>query len=64
MPQVIIKEHPTSPDTHKLVMIVHKGRVYASAWAEPFPTKSDAIKAWKDDRKAFLPFDESTGKYL
>jgi uncharacterized membrane protein (UPF0127 family) len=49
---------------HKLVKIYRNGRVYAATYAEPFPTKESAKADYLADPRSFLPFDESTGKYL
>jgi len=61
--QIEIRNHPASP-AHKIVKAVSRGRVYAVATAEPFPSIEEAQQWWKDDRKAFRPFDETTGRYL
>jgi hypothetical protein len=61
--QIEIRNHPTSP-AHKIVKAVSRGRVYAVTSAEPFPTLEEAQQWWKDDRKAFRPYDETTGRYL
>jgi uncharacterized membrane protein (UPF0127 family) len=49
---------------HKLVKIYRNGRVYAATYAEPFPTQESARADYLADPRSFLPFDESTGKYL
>jgi uncharacterized membrane protein (UPF0127 family) len=49
---------------HKLVKIYRNGRVYAATYADPFPTRESAKADYLDDPRSFLPFDESTGKYL
>jgi hypothetical protein len=61
--QIEILEHPTSVH-HKLVMAISRGRVYAVTFAEPFPTLEEARQLWREDRKAFEPYDETTGRYL
>jgi hypothetical protein len=58
-----IIDHPTSA-AHKIVKAVSRGRVYAVTYAEPFPTEEEARQLWTTDRKAFLPYDETTGRYL
>jgi hypothetical protein len=60
---ITIVAHPTSP-AYKLVKVESRGRVYAVTFAEPFPTLEEARQLWRDDRKAFLPYDETTGRYL
>ena len=61
---ITIHNHPTSPN-HKIVKAVTaRGYVYAVTTAEPFPTQAEAEQWWKDDRKAFEPYDETTGRYL
>jgi hypothetical protein len=60
---ITIVDHPTSP-AHKLVKAIARGRVYAVTFAEPFPTLEEARQLWREDRKAFLPYDETTGRYL
>jgi hypothetical protein len=64
MPSIEIINHPTSP-AHKIVKaITARGRVYAVTFAEPFPTEAEARQLWREERRAFRPFDESTGRYL
>jgi hypothetical protein len=58
-----IINHPTSP-AHKIVKAISRGRVYAVTFAEPFPTEDEARQLWREERRAFRPFDESTGRYL
>lgn len=63
MIQVEIKRHPFHPETHRLVKVIHHGRVYATSWAEPFPTEAEVRQAWRSARRQFRPYDESTGRY-
>jgi len=49
---------------HKLVKIYRNGRVYAATYAEPFSSKESAKADYLADPRSFLPFDESTGRYL
>lgn len=48
---------------HKLVKIYRNGRVYASTYAEPFPTKETALADFKSNPKSFEPYNEATGEY-
>ena len=57
-----IVNHPTSP-AYKVVKVVSRGRVYAVTYAEPFPTEAEARQLWREERKAFRPYDETTGRY-
>ena len=62
--QIDIVDHPTSP-AHKLVKaITSQGRVCAVTSAELFPTIAEARQLWQEKRKLFLPYDETTGRYL
>ena len=63
MAHITIMNHPTSP-AHKIVKAVSRGRVYAVTFAEPFPTDEEAQQLWRDERRAFRPYDEMTGRYL
>jgi len=63
VPQIDIRNHPTSP-AHKIVKAIVRGRVYAVTSAEPFPTVEEAQQLWRERRKLFLPYDETTGRYL
>ena len=63
VPQIEILNHPTSP-AHKIVKAISRGRVYAVTFAEPFPTVEDARELWRTERRAFRPYDETTGRYL
>jgi hypothetical protein len=47
-----------------LVKIYRHGRVYAATYAEPWPTLESARADYLAEPRSFLPFDESTGKYL
>ena len=58
-----IINHPTS-SAHKIVKAISRGRVYAVTFAEPFPPEAEARQLWREERRAFRPFDESTGRYL
>jgi hypothetical protein len=49
---------------HKLVKIIKGGRVYAATYAEPFPTRESAIRDYLNKPKDFLPYNETTGRYL
>jgi hypothetical protein len=63
MASITIINHPTSCN-HKIVKAVTRGRVYAVTTAEPFPSLEEAQQWWKEDCKAFRPYDETTGRYL
>jgi hypothetical protein len=63
VPQIALCNHPTSP-AHTIVKAISRGRVYAVTFAEPFPTIEEAQQLWREDRKAFRPYDETTGRYL
>jgi len=63
IPQIEIKAHPTRA-AHKIVKAISRGRVYAVTFAEPFPTVEEAQQLWRAERRAFRPYDESTGRYV
>ena len=63
MAHIEIIQHPTSAN-HKIVKAISRGRVYAVTTTEPFPSLEEAQQWWREDRKAFRPFDETTGCYL
>ena len=63
VPQIEIRNHPTS-SAHKVVKAIMRGRVYAVTFAEPFPTIEEAQQLWREERRAFRPYDETTGCYL
>ena len=64
-PYIVIEPHPTHPETHKVVKVTTaRGYVYASTWAEPFPSEEEARVAWRENRRAFAPYDETSGRYL
>lgn len=62
VPHIEIVSHPTSA-AHKLVKAITRGRVYAVTFAEPFPTVEAVQALWRENRKAFRPYDETTGRY-
>ncbi len=63
METIEVINHPTSQQ-HKIYKVCSKGRVYAVTFAQPFPIKEDILKYFKNDRRNFHPFDESTNTYL
>lgn len=44
-------------------MVERRGRIYACTWAET-PTPGQVAQAWREDRRAFRPYDQSSGAYL
>jgi hypothetical protein len=58
---VVIQDTSTG---HKLVKIYRNGRVFATHYAEPFPTKESAITDYVNNPKKFDPYDESAGTYM
>lgn len=62
--KITIAPHPKRPDTHKLVKIESRGKVYAAAWAEPFPDEAEVRRAWRENRRVFQPYDESAGTFI
>ena len=63
VPQIEIRNHPTST-AHKIVKVISRQRVYALTSAEPFPSVEEARQLWREERRAFQPYDETTGRYL
>jgi hypothetical protein len=63
MIHVTIRQHPTSPK-HQVATVQSRGRIYAVTYAEPFPTEDAVRSLWRAERKAFRPYDETTGRYL
>jgi hypothetical protein len=62
--KITIEPYAKYPETHRLVKVEVKGRVWAIAWAKPWPTPQQAEDAWITDRAAFEPYDESTGTFI
>jgi hypothetical protein len=61
--QIAIIPHPTSP-THRVAKVTTaRGYVYALTSAEPFPTEAEVRQLWREHRRAFAPYDETTGRY-
>ncbi len=69
-----VRPHPFSPE-HLLLVVNFRGRVYAQVSAydpEGFnmngenvkPTTSTVQYAWRHGRYEFLPYDESTGRFI
>lgn len=61
--EIEIRPHLHYPATHSTVKVTVRGRVYACDWAGT-PTPDQAMKAWKEDRRAFRPYNESEGVYV
>ncbi len=60
---ITIIDHPTSA-AHKIAKVESRGRIYAVTYAEPWPTDDEVRQLWLEERKAFRPYDETTGRYL
>jgi len=61
--RVEIKSHPTS-GSHKIALVEsRRGLCYAITCAEPYPSEADVRRLWREERSAFMPYDESTGQY-
>lgn len=63
---VNIVPHPAS-HVHVLVKIYYRGRVFATTWAEPYPTEKEVMEVWGDKARrqlTFLPFDESYNRFI
>lgn len=59
-----VRPHPTS-ELHRLAVVTDtKGFVYAQTWAEPWPTIEEVRAEWRDNRRGFAPYNESTGEYV
>ena len=58
-----IVPHPTSA-AHRVAKVESRGRIYAVTYAEPFPSVAEVKALWRTERKAFRPYDETTGRYL
>jgi len=63
MIEITIVDHPLNA-AHRIIKVVSRGRVYAATTAEPFPTIAEAYQIWKEERRSFQPYDESSGHYL
>ena len=61
---ITIIAHPTSPRHQVAKVTTQRGRVYAVTYAEPFPTIKEVEELWQTRRKAFEPYDETTGRYV
>ena len=57
-----IRPHPTSA-RHQVATVATSTRVYAITYAEPFPSEADIRELWATDRKAFRPWNQTTGRY-
>ncbi len=59
-PQIEIKRHPRYPETHAIVIVTVRGRCYFCTWANDVQddpiTQEQALAAWKEDRRSFLPY--------
>ena len=61
--QISILNDPHSP-VHKIVKAATATRVYAVTFAKPFPSQAEAEALWRDDKRTFRPYNESTSRYL
>jgi hypothetical protein len=63
--QVSIRPAPFAPASHKLGVVEVNGRLFASSYAEPFPSSNvDVLKDYVKHKHDFHPFDESTGNFV
>lgn len=60
--EISMQPHPTSPHP-RLVLARTPTRVYAVTYAEPYPSPAEAEALWRDERRAFRPYDETRGQY-
>ena len=65
---ITVENHPNSSKHVLLKAVTRKGYVYACSFAwepedGPKPTVETATDIWLNDRKAFSPFNESTGRF-
>ncbi len=61
--EIEVRKDPRHPETHSVAKVIVAGRVWACSWAGT-PTEDQVRKAWREDRRAFMPYDESRGVYL
>jgi len=58
-----VRPHRDYPDTHTTVIATTaNGRSYACTWAGT-PTDDDIRDAWRNDRRAFTPYNAASGDH-
>ena len=64
--EIRIQQHPESKEHQIAIVTTARGYVYATTFApmdEPL-TNEFIERDWKQDRKGYRPYDESTGRYV
>lgn len=55
---------PSFPATHRVAKIEKDGYIFAARYAEPFPTRADALRDFRQNPRSFQPYDESTNTFI
>ena len=61
--EIEIRPDIDCPTTHSVGIVTSRGRTYACTWAGT-PSRVVVEATWRDERRAFRPFDTTTGRYL
>ena len=73
--KIEMKPDPLYGKSHTLVTIEHRGRIYATRWANPAPSEDRVREAWEQDRRrgrgpvarrsrTFRPYNQSTDLFI
>jgi hypothetical protein len=55
---------PANHTTHRVAKIAKDGYILAARYAEPFPTRSDALRDFRQNPGNFRPYDEGTNTFV
>jgi len=55
---------PAHHTTHRVAKIEKDGYIFAARYAEPFPTRADALRDFRQNPRSFQPYDESTNTFV
>lgn len=60
-PTVEIRQYPTSDDHWLAILTTTNGRCYYDVWAGDKPSEEKVLKAWREDRRGFQPYNCTRG---
>lgn len=56
--EVEVRPHPRLPETHwQAIVTTARGYCYSCTWAGDRPTDETVRQAWREDRRAFDPYN-------
>jgi hypothetical protein len=66
----VLPPHPQTQEVFAMVKVQHRGRIYACRYADSDTTLASELteaqvrRDWRENRRAFLPYNEVDGCYV